>query len=279
VAAHPSFLRLAPEALAGALASDALCISGELAAFQAAARWLAAEPARRALAPCILRARPSRSRRPRPACLVSVSGPSLCDPRPSLDPALAGGRAGAARAGTLHPAGAPAAPAQAPPAQALPRTQPVHERSAETLPLQHVHQLRSPMRARGSISAGRRRRLNECATRTALVRLVGVRWAPVCWAGDGLRGAQGVRFPMMAAQQLCEVGEHPLASCSPCIQARGGVACRCIPLHRRLHDVCSVAIVCSAVTQFQQCVRAICEIGSQRDGALLAACSLPPMPT
>lgn len=54
VAAHTSFERLSAEGLAAALRSDALCVSGELAAFQAAARWLGAEPARAPLAPDIL---------------------------------------------------------------------------------------------------------------------------------------------------------------------------------------------------------------------------------
>lgn len=30
--------------------------------------------------------------------------------------------------------------------------------------------------------------------------------------------AQAVRFPLMAAQQLCEVGQHPLAASSPSLQ-------------------------------------------------------------
>ena len=31
---------------------------------------------------------------------------------------------------------------------------------------------------------------------------------------------QAVRFPLMAAQQLCEVGQHPLASSLPSLQVR-----------------------------------------------------------
>ncbi len=162
-------MRLGPEALAGALASDALCISGELAAFQAAARWLAAEPARRALAPCILRARALRLRRPRPARRVSVRG----TPTPCLFRiCICRGRV-CAHAAASRPDAA--------------------------------------------------RCLSECAMRTALMRLAVMCRAPACGAGDGLHAAQGVRFPMMAAQQLCEVGEHPLASCSPCIQVWGPI--------------------------------------------------------
>ena len=54
MAAHTSFERLSAEGLAAALRSDALCVSGELAAFQAAARWLGADAARAPLAPDIL---------------------------------------------------------------------------------------------------------------------------------------------------------------------------------------------------------------------------------
>ena len=59
MAAHASFARLSAEGLAAALRSDALCVSGELAAFQAAARWLGADPARAPLAPDILQVPPS----------------------------------------------------------------------------------------------------------------------------------------------------------------------------------------------------------------------------
>lgn len=59
VAAHASFERLSEEGLMAALRSDALCVSGELAAFQAAARWLGADAARAPLAPDILQVAPS----------------------------------------------------------------------------------------------------------------------------------------------------------------------------------------------------------------------------
>ena len=45
-------------------------------------------------------------------------------------------------------------------------------------------------------------------------------WSCLCCQQLHPRGlhAQAVRFPLMAAQQLCEVGQHPLAASSPSLQ-------------------------------------------------------------